>query len=513
MQKEDWHVYSPSTGEQIATMTATPIEEVETIYEKSSQAFLGWSQLTIQERLCYFNKLRTILIQELEEATMVVSSSTGKVKMDALASDIMPVLDFLSFLHKKAGSILKKRRVETPLFFFGKKSYIDYMPMGTVLIISPWNYPFQLSMVPILSAVISGNTVIVKPSEVTPYVGKYMEQLFEAAGFPDGVVQFAHGGKEVGAALMEGKPDYVFFTGSVATGKIIARQAAEKLIPVTLELGGKDPMIVCHDANIQRAAKAATWGAFTNSGQVCMSVERLYVDERAYGTLLEAIKREVEKLSQGTAESDDIGSMTSQVQVNIVKEHVLDALEKGAVLETGEHPDKWKNNVNFIKPMVLTSVTKEMKIIQEETFGPILPIMTFSSEEEAIMLANDSDFGLNASVWSIDIARAEQIGSQLVSGAVLINDVIVSVANHHLPFGGAKRSGIGRYHGDHGLRMFCHEKAMMIDTGKKASELQWYPYQGKYAPFKVLVESYFGEKKKWLPFLRSFLEIQKKSKK
>lgn len=511
MQKEDWQVYSPSTGEQIATLTTTRVEDIASIYEKSSHAFLSWSQLTVKERLHYIGALRNELMQRLEEASTVVSSSTGKVKMDALASDIMPVLDFISFLHKKAEKILDKRRVETPLFFIGKKSYIDYMPMGTVLVISPWNYPFQLSMVPILSAVISGNTIIVKPSEVTPYVGKYMEELFQAAGFPAGVVQFAHGGKEVGAELMKGNPNYVFFTGSVATGKIIARQAAEKLIPVTLELGGKDPMIVCHDANIERAAKAAAWGAFTNSGQVCMSVERLYVDQRIYEPFVDAVKKEVAKLSQGTAETDDIGSMTSQMQVDIVKSHVEDALQKGAVLETGVSPEEWDETL-FVKPMILTAVTEDMKIIREETFGPVLPIIPFASEEEAIAMANNIEFGLNASVWSANIEKAEKMASQLVSGAVLINDVIVSVANHHLPFGGTKQSGIGRYHGEQGLRMFCHEKAVMVDQGRKNSELQWYPYKGKYDTFKQLVESYFGERKNWGTFLQSFLKLQKKSK-
>jgi len=509
MTVERINSYAPATGEHILSWESTSIDEVEKMFQISKKASVNWGQLSILERLSYFRALRDILIAELEEATTVISKSTGKVKLDALASDIMPVLDFLSYLDKKAVSILKQQKMKTPLIFIGKKSYVEYMPRGTVAIISPWNYPFQLTMIPILSALIGGNTVISKPSEVTPAVGKYMEKLFAAANFPEGVIQIAHGAKEVGQALIDNQPDYIFFTGSVATGKVIAEQAAKHLIPVTLELGGKDPMIVCHDANLERAAKGAVWGGFTNSGQVCMSVERLYVDERVYDVFVQLVKREVEKLMQGTNINDDIGSMTFKKQIEIVKEHVTDALTNGAKLVTGNPPEKWQEGSHFLQPIVLTDVKDNMKIIQEETFGPVLPIMSFRDEEDAIIKANSSPYGLNASIWSNDLKKARKMASRLESGAVLINDVLISVANHHLPFGGAKKSGIGNYHGENGLRMFCQEKAIMVDLGKRASEVQWYPYKGKYENFSVMIESYFGSKKNWLGFLSSYLKLLK----
>lgn len=510
--KEQWDVFSPSTGERIATMQETPLSQVDELVRRSKQAFEMWSSKSIEERVIYFTALRNVILDQLEETTDVIAKDAGKVPMDALVADIMPVLDFLKFTESSAASILKRQKAKTPIVFIGKKSYVDYMPRGTVLMISPWNYPFQLSMVPILSALISGNTVIAKPSEITPFVGKYMEELFEKAGFPSDVIQFAHGGKELGGALVASKPDYIFFTGSVATGKIIAKQAAEHLIPVTLELGGKDPMIVCRDANIERAAKGAVWGAFTNSGQVCMSIERLYVDESIYEPFIAAVKKEVASLTQGVTKEQDIGSMTFETQVGIVKRHVNDAIEKGAVLETGQNPSEWKKDSMFIHPLVLTHLNQDMDILTEETFGPIMPIIPFKDEEEAIRLANDSVYGLNASVWSNDIERANAIAKKLVSGAVIINDVIISVANHHLPFGGAKQSGIGRYHSDQGLRMFCHEKAIMIDTGKKLNEIQWYPYRGKFNDFKQLIESFYGNNKNWVRFLKSYLSLLKKSK-
>lgn len=512
MAYEKWEVYSPSTKELLGAMEETKPEEIANMFAEAKQAFGMWRQFTVRERLSYFEKLRDVLLSELEEATSVISKSNGKVKLDALVADIMPVLDFLSFLKKDAAAILQRQKAKTPIVFIGKKSYVEYMPRGVVAVISPWNYPFQLTMIPVLSALISGNTIIAKPSEITPFVGRYMEEIFQKAGFPKGVIQFAHGGKEVGEAVIHYKPDYIFFTGSVATGKIIATEAAKHLIPVTLELGGKDPMIVCHDANIERAAKGAVWGAFTNSGQVCMSVERLFVDERIYEPFLAAVKKEVAQLKQGSAIQHDIGSMTFQKQVSIVKEQVADALTKGAILETGKSPSEWDEDSMFIEPMVLTSVTDDMKLIQEETFGPTLPIIPFKDEKEVITRANSSEYGLNASVWSSDLNKAEQIASELVSGAVIINDVLISVANHHLPFGGAKKSGIGSYHAEQGLRMFCYEKAVMSDTGKKRSEVQWYPYEGKYDDFKRMIQSFYGGSKNYSVFVKSFLNLLKKSK-
>lgn len=365
-------------------------------------------------------------------------------------------------------------------------------------------------MVPMISALAAGNTVILKPSEVTPLVGKCIEDLFRKAGFPDGVVQVAHGGKEVGAAFSNGKPDYIFFTGSVRTGRIIQEVAAKDLIPTTLELGGKDPLIVFADANLERAAKGAVWAAFTNSGQVCMSAERLYVERSIYPQFLERLKKEVSTLKQGSEVDADIGSMTFPAQIQIVKEQLDEALSKGAILETGQPPEEWKSGM-FLPLMVLTNVNHEMKIIQEESFGPILPVIPFEGEDEAIRLANDTIYGLNASVWSKDVNKARRVAAQLVSGAVVINDAIITVANHGLPFGGAKQSGIGRYHGEAGLTIFCHEKAIIEDRGWKRSEIQWYPYKEKYPHFLKLFKSYFQTNRNWLEFAKHYLSLLKKS--
>ena len=287
--KETVNVYAPATGELILQYRETPASAAGEMMNLSKDAFSAWSQLDIDERLRYLKQLRLTIVQRLDEVAELISKDTGKVKTDALVADIMPTLDAIKHIEKHAKKALKSQKVSTPFLLIGHKSSVHYMPRGSVLVISPWNYPFLLAMVPLVSALASGNTVILKPSEVTPAVGKMIEELFKEAGFPKDVVQIAHGGRELGASLTKQKPDYIFFTGSVGTGRIIQEIAARDLIPTTLELGGKDPMIVYSDADYKRAAQGAVWGAFTNSGQVCMSVERLIIQQEALDPFLQEL--------------------------------------------------------------------------------------------------------------------------------------------------------------------------------------------------------------------------------
>jgi acyl-CoA reductase-like NAD-dependent aldehyde dehydrogenase len=507
---EKLKIMAPAKGEVIGEIEETSLDQVSVFYEKGKSAFKEWSQLAISERLSYLRKLKEVMTNEMEEIAKVIADDTGKVLTEALVADIMPTLDGIDHICNHGAKALKRHKATTPLLLFGKSSFIEYMPRGVVLVISPWNYPLQLAMVPMVSALAAGNSVILKPSEVTPLVGKCIEELFDKAGFPNGVVQVAHGGKEVGAAFTNGKPDYIFFTGSVKTGRIIQEVAAKELIPTTLELGGKDPMIVFADAHLERAAKGAAWAAFTNSGQVCMSTERLYVESSIYSNFLSLLKKEVLSLRQGIDVDADVGSMTFPTQIQIVKDQLEEAIYKGAVLETGIPPKDWEKGM-FLPPTIVSNVSHDMKIIQEETFGPLLPVIPFESEEEALSLANDTVYGLNASVWSNDLEKARRVASKLISGAVVINDAIITVANHGLPFGGAKHSGIGRYHGEAGLRIFCHEKSIIEDRGRKRTEIQWYPYEGKYPHFLQLFKSYFQTKRNWVKFTKHYFTLLRKS--
>ncbi|TDL80264.1 aldehyde dehydrogenase family protein [Peribacillus frigoritolerans] len=488
-------VMNPATLNSAEKIDETPIYHIQQMYDRSKSASDTWKEKSVKERLTIIRKVKDVMLDKMDEIIEVIAADTGKVKVEAVTADVMPVLDAISFLEKTAEKSLAARRVQTPITFWGKKSYIEYMARGTVLVISPWNYPLQLSMVPMLNALAAGNSVILKPSEVTPLVGKCIEQIFMLADFPKGLVQVAHGGKDVGAALISGKPDYIFFTGSVATGKKIQEEAAKELIPSTLELGGKDPVIIFADANLDRAAKGAAWGAFTNSGQVCMSSERIYVEQSVYAEFLEKLQNETVKLKQGTDVNDDIGSMTYPGQIEVIKEQLEEAMAEGARLVTGSLPRDWDlSDGLFIPPTIVVDVHQKMKLVQEETFGPVVTVMPFKSEKEAIALANDSIYGLNASVWSKDIKKAKRVVSKLITGNAVINDVMMSVANHHLPFGGVKHSGIGKYHGKEGIRVFCHEKSVLLDRGKKKTEIQWYPYQNKYPKIRSFLKLIFRKK-------------------
>lgn len=477
------------------TQPDTRLEECEEIYQQAKAGFAVWRCLAFQERIGYLRTLRRLIVTNLDQLVGVICGDTGKVPVEAVTADLLTVVDFLKYVEKSGEKALKPRRVPTPLLLFGKKSYVEYRPRGVVLVISPWNYPFQLALIPMISALFAGNAVILKPSEVTPKVGRAIAKLCHLSGFPPGVVQVALGDGRLGAELVQQHPDYIFFTGSVRTGKLIQEEAAKRLIPTTLELGGKDPMIVCADANLKRAAKAAVWGGLTNSGQVCMAVERIYVEQTVYEQFTDLVVREVGKLKQGQDQDSDLGVMTSRQQVEIVRAQVEDALEQGAVLLVGQHPAEWDLSEGlFIPPMVLVNVTQKMRIMREETFGPVLPIIPCEDVEQAVQLANDSNFGLNASVWSRDLGKARAVARELVAGNTAINDVIVNVANPHLPFGGVKDSGLGRYHGAVGFQTFCHQVSVIVDKGRRTKEINWYPYQGKYRLFTRLIRLLYQTK-------------------
>jgi acyl-CoA reductase-like NAD-dependent aldehyde dehydrogenase len=503
-------IYHPASGRLVGELPATDPGAVRGLYEAAHAAAADWAALAVEQRLTYLKRLRCYLAEHAESVANTIGEGTGKPKIEALTADILPTLDTISWLERHAAKLLRRRLLPTPLFLHGKQSYVEYAPYGVVLVIAPWNFPLQLALVPALTALAAGNTVIIKPSEVVPAIGPLLSQLMEQAGFPPGVVQVLNGGKELGAALVSGSPDFIFFTGSVATGKQIQAEAAKRLIPTTLELGGKDPMIVFSDANLERAVQAAIWGAFTNSGQVCMSVERLFVERSVYDRFLEMLTATVRELRQGPGEDADIGAMTSPAQIEVVRRQVADALRRGARLLTGQPPEDWQLDGGwFLAPMVLTGVEADWPIMQEETFGPVLPVMPFDSEESAIRLANDSPFGLNASVFSSDLARAQRVAGRLQSGSVVINDVIVTVANPNLPFGGVKQSGLGRYHGEMGLLSFCRQKSVMVDRGKLRRELAWYPYRGRFSFMTRLIDSFFGKTRNLGVLYAAFRELRR----
>jgi acyl-CoA reductase-like NAD-dependent aldehyde dehydrogenase len=501
-----------AAGNTVQDAAGTPLASVPDMMRQAQRAFDTWRRLAVAERLRYLTALRLELLEALDECVDVIAEDTGKPKTEAVTAEVLVVAEAIAYLERHAERILKTRKVKTPLTLIGKTSYIAHEPRGVMLVISPWNFPFMLAAVPALSALAAGNSVIIKPSEVTPKVGKWMEAWFQKAGFPVGTVQVAHGAGDLGAKLIEAHPDYIFFTGSTKTGKIIQEAAARQLIPTTLELGGKDPMIIFQDAHLERAAKGALWGALTNSGQVCVSAERIYVERPAYERFVALLKEQVRLLKQDDSDDADLGSMTFAPQIDIVKDHVHDAVSKGAVVAYGRFPDERKGETGLkLGPLILTDVTHDMKVMREETFGPVICVMPFDGEEEAVRLANDTRYGLSASVWTRDAKKARRIAAALACGSVVVNDTIVSIASPYLPFGGIKESGIGSYHGEAGLRAFTYPKAILVDRGRKKSEVNWFPYAGKYPLFLDLVQAYYGKRKQWRRFVRAYLRLLKKS--
>lgn len=499
---------------------APPLREIDESASPAVQAFArarGGEQslrhLSVAERLAYITKLKGVVLRRREEIIDRIQRDTGKSRSDALISEIFGVLDGLHYLEAHAGKVLRDHKQPTPIALMGKKSVVFYEPLGTILIISPWNYPFYQAVVPIASAFVSGNTVVYKPSEWTPLEG-LVEDLLAEAGFAPNWVQVVYGNGQVGSELVAQKPDKIFFTGSTRTGKRILAQAAEMLIPVELELGGKDPMIVFEDANLERAAAGAAWGGLTTTGQSCTSVERLYVQESIYEPFKAALLREVHRMKQ-EVDSDgdaDIGAMTTDFQVKIVAQQVAEARAQGAQVLSGE---SWDGVSRLIPPIVLDNVTEDMAVAREETFGPVIPLLPFKTEDEVIRRANASEYGLTASVWSKDLTRATRVARALVCGGVSINNVMATEANPALPFGGVKNSGIGRYKGEHGLRAFCNIKSVLIDKDSAKIEANWYPYtHEKYRLFTDLtVHLFSGGVVSFAKFLIAALKLESYAKK
>ncbi len=470
---------SPVTGESLGTFPIGTERDVEAAVARARAAFPTWRDTSLEDRLGMLVRIKDVVKTHGEDYARRISEDTGKPLIDSLLTELMSIPLFIDHYRKTAKKTLGRKRVGTPILFPGKTSYVERFPLGVVGIISPWNFPFQLSMVPVLSALIAGNTVVLKPSEVTPITGAIVEEIFRRIGLPRGVVEVVHGDGSTGAALTAARIDKIFFTGSVATGRRVMAAAAAHPIPVELELGGKDAMIVCRDANLVRAAKAAAWGGLVNCGQMCTSVERVLVVDGVHDRFVDLLEAEVRQMRVGGPEEHaEMGPLTFSRQLETVERHVDAAVAAGARLVTGG--ERLDRPGQFYAPTVLVGVTTDMEVYREETFGPVVPVIRVNDEEEAVLLANDHQYGLNGSVWTRDVDRGLELASRLECGQVMVNDLVAIVGNPALPFGGVKKSGFGRYHGPEGLLGFTHQKAIMVDRGWFDFEPFWFPYRGKY---------------------------------
>ena len=470
--------HDPATGEEIGRAPLTTPEEVARAVGRARDAQATWAAKSYRERGRVIMAAREVILKEMEEIAFLISIETGKPVAEAISLEIVPALDLMQYFARKTANLLAPRRIGIGQYvFMGRTSYEIYKPLGVVGIISPWNFPFATPLDEVTMALMAGNTVVLKPSELTPLTGLKIQEIMTRAGLPEGVLQVVTGDGSTGAALVAAGTNKIMFTGSVATGKRVAESAAKYLIPVVLELGGKDPMVVLDDANIENAARGAVWGAFANCGQSCSSVERCYVHEDISEQFISAVVRETQRLHQGsgTEKSIDIGSMSSERQLRTVELHVNQALANGANALTGG--ERLRDVAGaFYPPTVLTNVNHEMDVMREETFGPVLPIMTFRTEDEAIRLANDSDFGLTASVWSNSVPRAQRIAARIDAGTVMINEVLYTHGIAQTPWGGVKQSGLGRTHGRAGLLELVNAQHIHVNRLPFIPDLWWFNY-------------------------------------
>jgi acyl-CoA reductase-like NAD-dependent aldehyde dehydrogenase len=491
-------VENPATGQTIGHVPDLDAAAVKHMVDIARAAQPAWAELGFDARAKVFYRARKWLVDNRERVARTIVEETGKTHEDAMLAEVLFIADSFGYWAKSAPKHLADEKVKSHSpFMLGKKLMIRYQPRGVIGVIGPWNYPLTNCFGDGIAALAAGNAVIFKPSEITPYTTMLMQECMRDAGLPDGVMQVATGRGATGAALIE-HVDYVMFTGSVATGKKVAAEAAKTLTPFSLELGGKDPMIVLKDADLERAANGAVFWSMANGGQICQAIERVYVEEPVYDEFLNKVVEKTRALRQGVpgeAGAVEVGAVTFQPQLDIMEDHMQDAVQKGAKVLVGGK--RREGEGRFFEPTVVVDVNHDMKLMQDETFGPILPVMKVRDEQEAVRLANDSRYGLNSSVWTKDIAKGERIASQVQAGSTCVNDAVSNYAAQELPFGGVKESGIGVRHSSAGIRKYCNTHAILITRFAMKRELYWFPFSKRNAKLleRILVWMYGREKK------------------
>ncbi len=474
-------VENPATGELITTIPALGADELSAMVERARAAQPQWEAIGFEGRARIMRRAQKWMLDNADRVLDSVVRESGKTYEDAQLADLGYTVTALGFWAKEASNYLADERVKSwnnPVAA-GKKLVIRYVPVGVVGVIGPWNYPIANSFGDCIPALMAGNSVILKPSEVTPLSSILMAEMMSECGLPEDVFQVATGDGSTGAALI-GRVDCVMFTGSSRTGKAVMRAAADSLVPCYLELGGKDPMIVCADADLERAANAAAFYSMNNGGQVCISVERCYVEEPIYDEFVSRVTDKVKALRQGEPSGGvgtvDVGAVIFPPQLDIVDEHVRDAVAKGAKVLTGGHGHSERGR--YYEPTVLVDVDHSMRLMQEETFGPTLPIMKIANAEEGVRLANDSTYGLQASVWTNDADRGEELARRIEAGVVCVNDAQINYSALNLPMGGWKTSGVGTRHGANGIRKYTKTQSLLVTKyAPLKREVFMFPYK------------------------------------
>ncbi|MGB1466893.1 MAG: aldehyde dehydrogenase family protein [Alcanivorax nanhaiticus] len=472
---------NPATGTAVAEVKETDLSTLPDIFAKAREAQAIWAAKSFRERARHIQLMREYIVDRADDLARTVSESNGKTLTDALATEVLPCALACKWYAKNAEKHLKeKNRPGGSILFFNKRTHMLRVPLGVVGIISPWNYPLSIPFGEIVMGLMAGNAIILKVAAATPAVGRAIENIIAAGELPEGLFHHVVGsGSKVATGMFENGVNKLFFTGSVPAGKTLMAQAAETLTPVSLELGGNDPMIVLEDADLERATNGAAWAGFQNAGQSCGGVERIYVVDAVYDEFVNLLSRKTRQLRHGVGCKGfdvDIGSLTTAGQLRTVQQHVEDALSKGARIEAQSRPVGDVENGFFFPATVLTQVTDDMLTVCDETFGPVVAVQRVANEEEAIQKANASHLALTSSVWTRDNKRGRAIGARLQSGVTTVNDHLYSHGLSETPWGGWKESGIGRTHGPEGLEEMTQAKAINWDILPSKRNIFWYPF-------------------------------------
>jgi succinate-semialdehyde dehydrogenase/glutarate-semialdehyde dehydrogenase len=467
---------NPATGEALGEIPCATADDVRAAVSQAHAAQAQWASRSIRERAAVVKRFARLLQERKQEIAELISREAGKTYGEALATEVLVVLEAAKWTARNAYQILRDEPLPYgSLLTQAKRGKLIREPYGVIGIISPWNYPFSIPTTESLAALVAGNAVVLKPSEFTTLCALKLRDLLCEVGIPREIFHVVPGFGDVGAALTDSAIDKLIFTGSVATGKRVGESAAKKLLPVVLELGGKDAMLVLDDANVEIAAAAAVWGAFVNAGQTCLSVERCYVSRKLYDRFVASCVERTNalRIGNGADNATEVGPMIHEQQLRIVEAQVEDARANGATVLTGgtRLPEL---GPNFYAPTVIVGVDHSMRLMREETFGPVLPIIAFDSDDDAVALANDSEFGLAASVWTRDRQRGESVARRLNAGTVMINDVVSCFGIAEAPHGGVKASGIGRTHGRLGLDEVVRTKFVDTDYLSVLPKPWWY---------------------------------------